>query len=128
VRRADLTPRRVRINYGAYAFRRRKYLQPHTRVSTRGRISATTILRRAGLCAFKSRSAILEGVTVKNTNKIAVANAASIAEGADEAHRQHDQQNRAPPDVRLLSKAKILAITGVTFPTIWSWMRQGKFP
>jgi predicted DNA-binding transcriptional regulator AlpA len=31
-----------------------------------------------------------------------------------------------PP--RLLSKADILAIANVTFPTIWAWMRAGKFP
>jgi predicted DNA-binding transcriptional regulator AlpA len=27
-----------------------------------------------------------------------------------------------------MSKAEVLAITGVTFPTIWSWMRNGTFP
>ena len=38
---------------------------------------------------------------------------------------------RAPParlGVRLLSKREILAITNVTFPTIWAWMRAGTFP
>jgi predicted DNA-binding transcriptional regulator AlpA len=35
---------------------------------------------------------------------------------------------RAPPAVRLLGKAEILQITGMTFPTIWAWMRDGKFP
>jgi predicted DNA-binding transcriptional regulator AlpA len=29
---------------------------------------------------------------------------------------------------RLLSKAEILAITGVSFPTVWTWMRQNAFP
>jgi predicted DNA-binding transcriptional regulator AlpA len=29
---------------------------------------------------------------------------------------------------RLLTKPEILAIAGVTFPTIWAWMRDGKFP
>jgi predicted DNA-binding transcriptional regulator AlpA len=33
-----------------------------------------------------------------------------------------------PPPVRLLDKSDILAITGVTFPTVWSWMRAGQFP
>jgi predicted DNA-binding transcriptional regulator AlpA len=36
-----------------------------------------------------------------------------------------DQQN---PSCRLLSKAQVCAIAGVTFPTIWAWMRAGKFP
>jgi prophage regulatory protein len=38
-----------------------------------------------------------------------------------------------PPDgadlsVRLLSKAEVLEAVGVTFPTLWKWMRAGKFP
>ena len=32
------------------------------------------------------------------------------------------------PDVRLMAKAEILEITGVSFPTIWAWMRRGVFP
>jgi predicted DNA-binding transcriptional regulator AlpA len=31
-------------------------------------------------------------------------------------------------EVRMLSKSEILRRTGRTFPTIWRWMRQGKFP
>lgn len=30
--------------------------------------------------------------------------------------------------VRLLSKAEILVLTGLSFPTIWQWMRDGRFP
>jgi predicted DNA-binding transcriptional regulator AlpA len=30
--------------------------------------------------------------------------------------------------VRLLSKHEICAITNVTFPVVWKWMRQGTFP
>ena len=32
---------------------------------------------------------------------------------------------RAP---RLLDKAEVCAIAGATYPTIWKWMREGKFP
>ncbi len=35
---------------------------------------------------------------------------------------------RGPPPIRLLDKAEILALTGMSFPTIWSWMRAGRFP
>jgi predicted DNA-binding transcriptional regulator AlpA len=35
---------------------------------------------------------------------------------------------RAPPDTRLLSKAEVLAIANVTYPTLWAWMRAGRFP
>ena len=37
----------------------------------------------------------------------------------------------APPawlGAHLLSKREILAITNVTFPTIWAWMRKATFP
>jgi prophage regulatory protein len=29
---------------------------------------------------------------------------------------------------RLLAKPEVLRLTGVSYPTIWSWMREGKFP
>ena len=29
---------------------------------------------------------------------------------------------------RLLDKSQICKITNVTYPTIWAWMRAGKFP
>jgi predicted DNA-binding transcriptional regulator AlpA len=35
---------------------------------------------------------------------------------------------RPPPGVRLLDRTEILQITGKAFPTIWEWMRAGKFP
>jgi prophage regulatory protein len=33
-----------------------------------------------------------------------------------------------PSDLRLLSKPEVLYRVGVTFPTIWKWMRAGNFP
>jgi predicted DNA-binding transcriptional regulator AlpA len=41
---------------------------------------------------------------------------------------QHVHAARAPPDFRLLTKREILDLTGVSFVTIWTWMRAGKFP
>jgi predicted DNA-binding transcriptional regulator AlpA len=41
---------------------------------------------------------------------------------------QSDHKHARAPSVRLLDKAEICAITNVSFPTIWSWMRAGKFP
>ncbi|MGO8924850.1 MAG: helix-turn-helix transcriptional regulator [Xanthobacteraceae bacterium] len=35
---------------------------------------------------------------------------------------------RAASRLRLLTKPEVLAIAGVTFPTVWSWMRGGTFP
>lgn len=30
--------------------------------------------------------------------------------------------------VRLISKPEVLDRVGVTYPTLWLWMREGKFP
>jgi predicted DNA-binding transcriptional regulator AlpA len=48
-------------------------------------------------------------------------------------HRRHDNEQvhaaRAPPPLeRLLDKHEVLACTGVSFPTLWAWMRAGRFP
>jgi predicted DNA-binding transcriptional regulator AlpA len=68
--------------------------------------------------------------------KLIAANQAHLIEAglaADGAQHQSDPKHahgaRAPP-VRLLGKAEILQITGVTFPTVWAWMRGkgGTFP
>ncbi|MGE0038018.1 MAG: helix-turn-helix transcriptional regulator [Xanthobacteraceae bacterium] len=32
------------------------------------------------------------------------------------------------PPPRLLDKRSVLAITGTSYPTLWSWMRAGTFP
>jgi predicted DNA-binding transcriptional regulator AlpA len=54
---------------------------------------------------------------------------------ADRPAREHDEGSlhtaRAPParlGAHLLSKREVLAIANVSYPTLWSWMRQGKFP
>jgi predicted DNA-binding transcriptional regulator AlpA len=55
----------------------------------------------------------------------------ALAETPD-PHSEHDQTRvhapRAPPDTRLLSKPEVLAIANVTYPTLWAWMRAGRFP
>ena len=66
-----------------------------------------------------------------NQNKKYAASAALAAEANadrdDIETRAHPP--RAPPlGVRLLGKAEICAITGVSFVTVWGWMRAGKFP
>lgn len=34
----------------------------------------------------------------------------------------------APPAVRLMSKAEVCALVGISYPSLWAWMRNGKFP
>jgi predicted DNA-binding transcriptional regulator AlpA len=36
--------------------------------------------------------------------------------------------SEVPVEARLLSKAEVLERVGRTYPTIWLWERQGKFP
>jgi predicted DNA-binding transcriptional regulator AlpA len=50
-------------------------------------------------------------------------------------HRMTHQKSAPAPaaqvdatPIRLLSKPEVLDRVGVTFPTIWKWMREGKFP
>jgi predicted DNA-binding transcriptional regulator AlpA len=40
----------------------------------------------------------------------------------------HKAATPNPPALRLLCKREVLAIVGATYPTIWEWMRAGKFP
>jgi predicted DNA-binding transcriptional regulator AlpA len=51
----------------------------------------------------------------------------------DLKHSNHDREQthaaRAPPLVeRLLGKSEVMTITGLSYPTLWAWMRAGKFP
>jgi predicted DNA-binding transcriptional regulator AlpA len=33
-----------------------------------------------------------------------------------------------PPPVRLLNRKQVLERVGVTYPTLWTWMQQDRFP
>jgi prophage regulatory protein len=35
---------------------------------------------------------------------------------------------RPPPKQRLLSRAEVMRLVPVSYPTLWAWMREGKFP
>jgi predicted DNA-binding transcriptional regulator AlpA len=41
---------------------------------------------------------------------------------------EDDGEDDDSPRLRLISKPELLKIVGVSFVTIWSWMRQGTFP
>jgi predicted DNA-binding transcriptional regulator AlpA len=61
-------------------------------------------------------------------NQAHIIKAGLAADGAQhQSDRKHAHGARAPP-VRLLGKPEILQITGVTFPTVWAWMRRNQFP
>jgi predicted DNA-binding transcriptional regulator AlpA len=61
-------------------------------------------------------------ITMSRTDSSARAASAKKA-----AARKTNAEDVAQP-VRLLDKREILAITGVTYPTIWKMMRDGSFP
>jgi predicted DNA-binding transcriptional regulator AlpA len=39
-----------------------------------------------------------------------------------------EQARPPPPPLRLLSRREVCERIGVSYPTLWSWMRFGKFP
>ena len=41
---------------------------------------------------------------------------------------EHGHGARGPPSLRLLDKHEVCAVANVTYPTLWAWMRAGKFP
>jgi predicted DNA-binding transcriptional regulator AlpA len=45
-----------------------------------------------------------------------------------ERRRALIESARPPPPVRLLSRIEVCARIGVSYPTIWKWMRAGRFP
>jgi predicted DNA-binding transcriptional regulator AlpA len=55
---------------------------------------------------------------------IAADKAARIEAGlaGDKAHQQHAHR------AHLLNRHEILAVVGCSYPTLWAWMRAGKFP
>jgi predicted DNA-binding transcriptional regulator AlpA len=63
-----------------------------------------------------------------STKKPTQADIAKKAMAMKKAATQAVKLPAKSPSVRLLDKSDILAITGVTFPTVWSWMRTGTFP
>ena len=64
----------------------------------------------------------------KQTAQVAAAARKAALKAANAANTAvtYAVQEEAPP--RLLTKNAVLARIGVTFPTVWAWMRAGEFP
>ena len=41
---------------------------------------------------------------------------------------EHAPECAAPGPRKLIRKKRVLELIPVSFPTLWEWMRQGKFP
>jgi predicted DNA-binding transcriptional regulator AlpA len=82
--------------------------------------------------ARKGKTSVIAPQLIEANDQV-LADAALAAATAPAS--EHDDRNvhtaRAPPaplGVRLLSKREVLAIANASYPTVWSWMRQGTFP
>jgi predicted DNA-binding transcriptional regulator AlpA len=42
--------------------------------------------------------------------------------------KMNSKKKKVVEDDRLISKPEVLDRVGVTFPTVWNWMRENKFP
>jgi len=69
--------------------------------------------------AAKQRPAWLKNNNVRDLSQVSV-----LPEAPD--RKRIASQSEDPP--RLISKAEGMNIVGLSFPTIWEWMRLGKFP
>jgi predicted DNA-binding transcriptional regulator AlpA len=93
------------------------------------RAPAKPITDTAPQGSVAKKTAALPAAAPKLSNPlIAADNAARLKAGlgADRAHRQHAHKVRAAP--ALLNRHEVLAVVGCSYPTLWTWMRAGKFP
>jgi hypothetical protein len=56
-----------------------------------------------------------------------LAGLASIA-GPNDHDRVHVHSPRGPPIKRFLTKREVMERVGFSYPAIWGWMRENKFP
>jgi predicted DNA-binding transcriptional regulator AlpA len=81
---------------------------------------------RASIAVPGSKPGIPKALAEKNRKHRHAARLAADV-GRDQHDRQYAHGARGPP-VRLLDKHEVLAIANVSYVTLWSWMRVGKFP
>jgi predicted DNA-binding transcriptional regulator AlpA len=96
-----------------------------------------TETKPAAQVPFARKAAALKASTAKTLPPALAALKAKHQTGAalapDQGQDQHDREvlhgpRGPPPAVRLIGKHEVLAITGVSHPTVWTWMRAGTFP
>ena len=101
------------------------------------RVSESRTKKSTPQFAVAKRAAALKSGASKVvlSPRLRAANDAHVGDAAlasDEVRRQHDGHHlhgaRASPAVRLLGKGEVVAIVGVSYPTLWTWMRKGRFP
>ena len=105
---------------------------PKTSRSVRPAAQVASTKKAADANALKATSSALALALIEGNEQEL---AEKVLTAAKQPCRDHEERSvraaRPPParlDVWLLSKREVLAITGVTFPTVWTWMRAGTFP
>jgi predicted DNA-binding transcriptional regulator AlpA len=111
-------------------------------------VSGLTEKRTAAQVPLAKKAAALKTASRKtggtlpvilNQTQTACTTRASDAKAKRNGVEARAHPTRGPPDlasvheriahrVGLIDKREVVAITGVTFPSIWDWMRKGKFP
>jgi predicted DNA-binding transcriptional regulator AlpA len=87
------------------------------------RAPAKPITKKPPKLSAAKKAAALQAAAPKLPNALIAADkAARVEAGLAAAHRAH-----APP-VCLLNRHEVLALAGCSYPTLWAWMRAGKFP
>jgi predicted DNA-binding transcriptional regulator AlpA len=104
---------------------------PQTSPSKRPAAQVAFAKKAADAKAAKGKTSLIAPVIDGNEQELAEEALAATNRPA----REHDERSlhaaRAPPaplGARLLSKREVLAIVGVSYPTLWSMMRAGTFP
>lgn len=92
-----------------------------------------TKTKPAAQVPFAKKAAALKARISPKTRYLADAAKVLEQKAAEQfGYYQHDTQRvhapRAPPDTRLLSRPEVVKIVGVSFQSLWAWMRAGTFP
>jgi len=48
--------------------------------------------------------------------------------GIERNNKPVDANPRGPPEALYFTKAQVLELVGKTWPCVWQWIREGKFP
>jgi predicted DNA-binding transcriptional regulator AlpA len=88
----------------------------------------TTKKKPAPQVAIAKKAAAMKAAAAKQPFWLQQATLTAPAQIETSFPEQLGAANRSQGPPRLMSKAEILDHTGVSFPTIWAWMRAGTFP
>ena len=93
------------------------------------RPQSAAVQKPLGLKNSKSKPSLTPELFAANKQHQVEAALADDLGDARDNHRRVPPARGPPSLIRLLTKPEVLLIAGgVSYPTIWSWMRAGRFP